>query len=289
MLQVEQEEWDHVRNLYERLLERTHHVKVWISFAKCEHSMSTEDNIANARAVFQRANRALRMCQEKEQRLMLLEAWRDFEDEFGDAENEEKVKKLMPRKVTRRRQVTTDDGSQTRWEEYIDYIFPDDEAAKPSLLLLAKAKEWAKKQKEHTQTLEEITSEVENPCYEETSEINPDLDRDDSDVEIGSSSSESSSESDQEVEITKNGKENKKRRKPSCENSDDDKTASKKRELNKKTYSSSSDEEIDRTKMREVNRKYQTLREEKRPRIKKESGSSSSSSDSSSESTENEK
>merc|ERR1711913_179756 len=78
----------------------------------------------------------------------LLESWKDFEEEFGTKDSEEKVEKLMPRKVTRRRQVTSDDGAQTRWEEYIDYIFPDDEAAKPSLLLLAKAKEWVKKQKE---------------------------------------------------------------------------------------------------------------------------------------------
>ncbi|XP_071547455.1 crooked neck-like protein 1 [Panulirus ornatus] len=287
--EVEQEEWDRVRSLYERLLERTHHVKVWISFAKCEHSMTTEDNIVHARGVFQRANRALRLCQEKEQRLMLLEAWRDFEDEFGDAENEDKVKKLMPRKVTRRRQVTTDDGSQTRWEEYIDYIFPDDEAAKPSLLLLAKAKEWAKKQKEHTENLEEITPEAENPCFEETAEINPDLDRDDSDVEIGSSS-ESSSEHDEEEEMIKNGRKEKKRRKPSFESSDNDKIASKKKESKKSSYSTSTDEEIEKTKMREDNRKSHIFREERRSRTKKEnSRSSESSSDSSSESNDNEK
>ena len=29
------------------------------------------------------------------------------------------------------------------WEEYWDYIFPDDEGAKPNLKLLAMAKQWA--------------------------------------------------------------------------------------------------------------------------------------------------
>ncbi|XP_064107500.1 uncharacterized protein LOC135216265 [Macrobrachium nipponense] len=57
---VGQEEWDRVRGLNERLLERTHHVKVWISYAKCEYSMPSEDNIQRStRAVFTRANRAL--------------------------------------------------------------------------------------------------------------------------------------------------------------------------------------------------------------------------------------
>ena len=30
------------------------------------------------------------------------------------------------------------------WEEYFDYIFPDDEGAKPNLRLLAIAKSWKK-------------------------------------------------------------------------------------------------------------------------------------------------
>jgi len=35
------------------------------------------------------------------------------------------------------------------WEEYYDYIFPDDESAQPNLKLLAMAKMW-KKQTEET-------------------------------------------------------------------------------------------------------------------------------------------
>jgi len=205
--EVEQEEWDNVRRLYERLLERTQHVKVWISYAKFEHSVPTESSVMHARVLFQKANKDLRSCQEKEQRLMLLESWKDFEEEFGTKDSEEKVEKLMPRKVTRRRQVTSDDGAQTRWEEYIDYIFPDDEAAKPSLLLLAKAKEWVKKQKEQ-QEEEPASSQAESTNVgadiDDNETIDRDLDRDDSDVEIGETSSESdSSDSDNEGEKKK--------------------------------------------------------------------------------------
>jgi hypothetical protein len=38
--------------------------------------------------------------------------------------------------------IQTDAG----WEEYFDYIFPDDESAQPNLKLLAMAKMWKKKQ-----------------------------------------------------------------------------------------------------------------------------------------------
>lgn len=44
------------------------------------------------------------------------------------------------------------DVSQTDagWEEYYDYIFPDDESAQPNLKLLAMAKMWKKQTEEAT-------------------------------------------------------------------------------------------------------------------------------------------
>merc|ERR1711876_145691 len=86
---------------------------------------------------------------EKEERLMLLEAWTDFESEDGDEKSQAQVADLMPRRVKKRRKIETEDGSDQGWEEYFDYIFPEDEAAKPNLKLLAMAKMW-KKQKETT-------------------------------------------------------------------------------------------------------------------------------------------
>lgn len=52
----------------------------------------------------------MRNCEEKEERLMLLESWRSFEDEFGTASDKERVDKLMPEKVKKRRKVQADDG-----------------------------------------------------------------------------------------------------------------------------------------------------------------------------------
>jgi hypothetical protein len=52
----------------------------------------------------------------------------------------------MPRRVRRRKEIFNDDGTSEGWEEYHDYIFPDEEAAGPNLKLLNMAKMWKAKQ-----------------------------------------------------------------------------------------------------------------------------------------------
>merc|ERR1719228_2656366 len=142
--ETEQEETDKARELYRRLLDRTQHVKVWLSYAQFELQVEHEDRIQQARHVYEQANKELRRSREKEERLMLLEAWRDFEREDGDEKSQAEVQQLLPRRVKKRRKVQTEDGSDQGWEEYFDYIFPEDEAAKPNLKLLAMAKMWKK-------------------------------------------------------------------------------------------------------------------------------------------------
>lgn len=46
--EVELEDWDKARDLYERLLDKTKHVKVWLSYAKFETSI---EEFGNAREV----------------------------------------------------------------------------------------------------------------------------------------------------------------------------------------------------------------------------------------------
>ncbi|KAF0291869.1 Crooked neck-like protein 1 [Amphibalanus amphitrite] len=146
--ETEQEEFDRTRQLYERLLQRTQHVKVWMSFAQFELRLAADGGAAQARAVYQRASGALRQSEEKEERLMLLEAWKNFEEEHGSEETLLQVQKMMPKRVKRRRKIVTDDGEETGWEEYFDYIFPEDEAARPNLKLLQMAKLWRKQQED---------------------------------------------------------------------------------------------------------------------------------------------
>ena len=147
--EISQEEPDNARQLYERLLERTSHVKVWLSYAKFELNNQIEDNlnIALARRVYERANDSLKNYGEKESRVLLLENWRDFENSHGTDSTKEKVESKMPKRIKKRQKVVDEEGAEQGWEEIFDYIFPEDEAGKPNLKFLAAAKNW-KKQKE---------------------------------------------------------------------------------------------------------------------------------------------
>lgn len=144
--EMEQEENDNARQLYERLLERTQHIKVWLSYAKFEASLSPEEGAATARSVYERANKSLMSSTSSEERAMLLEAWRDFERKFGDEGSIEAVRKRMPRRIKKKRKVYREDGTDAGWEEYWDYIFPDDATAAPNLKLLQMARMWKQKQ-----------------------------------------------------------------------------------------------------------------------------------------------
>ncbi|KAJ3341081.1 Crooked neck-like protein 1 [Gonapodya sp. JEL0774] len=140
--EVGEEEWENARGLYERLLKRTEHVKVWISFANFEASATDVEpyqRLVNARAVFERAQNILkrRGADLKEERVVLMESWKDFERTYGDAESLSKIESRMPKVVKKRRRVE-ETGA---WEEYMDYVFPEDEAEqKPALKLLQMAK-----------------------------------------------------------------------------------------------------------------------------------------------------
>lgn len=153
--EMEQEEFGKTRSLYQRLLQRTKHVKVWLSYAQFELSVNDENSVQQTRSVYRQANSALKDCDEKEERLMLLEAWKEFEYEHGDDRSLAAVAKMMPNKVKRRRKIQTESGTDSGWEEYYDYIFPDDESAQPNLKLLAMAKMWKKQTEEASHNVED--------------------------------------------------------------------------------------------------------------------------------------
>ncbi|XP_023250110.1 crooked neck-like protein 1 [Seriola lalandi dorsalis] len=218
--EIEQEEFGNTRNLYKRLLQRTQHVKVWISYAKFELSIDSPDRLQKCRQIYEEANKGMRSCEEKEERLMLLESWREFEKEFGSDSTMERVRKLLPEKVKKRRKLTAEDGSDAGWEEYYDYIFPEDAANQPNLKLLAMAKMWKRKQADDTveqvpdksPTAEEAAlSSSSEPAAENQPENDSDNnteteteqektydDRDDDNSSSSSSSSESDSEEEEE-------------------------------------------------------------------------------------------
>ncbi|XDV41225.1 hypothetical protein PO909_010123 [Leuciscus waleckii] len=220
--EIEQEEYDNTRGLYKRLLQRTQHVKVWISYAQFEMSIDSDDRIQRCRQIYEEANKSMQGCEEKEERLMLLESWRDYEEEFGSLANKDRVQKLLPEKVKKRRKITAEDGSDAGWEEYYDYIFPEDAANQPNLKLLAMAKMWKKQQQVEEEQEEEEEEEEEEqqvpqgkepqessepeeeePAAHREQKEKENDDRDDDDESSSSSSSSSDSESDSNHEDDK--------------------------------------------------------------------------------------
>ncbi|KAI0987533.1 hypothetical protein GJ496_010214 [Pomphorhynchus laevis] len=145
-------EFDKARQLFERLLQITENVKVWISYALFEAAIENEnESEKRAREIFKRAHECLRTA-DRQQRALLLEKWHDFEKSCNKMETIQYVETLMPKKVKNRRKVVDEQGMESGWEEYSEYIFPDEESVDPSLKLLAIAKQW-KRQKDNNNSI----------------------------------------------------------------------------------------------------------------------------------------
>ncbi|KAI8371517.1 uncharacterized protein BYT42DRAFT_616603 [Radiomyces spectabilis] len=150
--EIEEEEYKRTRDLYVRLLERTDHVKVYISFAQFELSVPYEEGddqgVRRARKIFETAYDSMKDKKLKEERVLLLESWKDFEENYGTTETQEAVQKKMPKVVKKRRRAPDSTEDNIIWEEYFDYIFPDDEVQSKNLKLLEMAQAWQAKQKQ---------------------------------------------------------------------------------------------------------------------------------------------
>ncbi|KDN43411.1 pre-mRNA-splicing factor CLF1 [Tilletiaria anomala UBC 951] len=202
--EFEMREWNNVNRLYESLVERSGHVKVWISYALAqigsaiaeeededapdededeaeqaqerrppkEHSEEAlearrqrrEERKEQTRRIFDRAYKDLKMRGLKEERVVLLEAWKSFEAQHGaDADGlNAKLKEVearMPRVVKKRREAMGGEGM----EEYYDMLFPDDEdgKGKPSFKLLQMAHAWRAQQQAQAQ--EQAQAQAEEP------------------------------------------------------------------------------------------------------------------------------
>ncbi|KAA8530062.1 hypothetical protein F0562_004771 [Nyssa sinensis] len=154
--EISQHEFERSRELYERLLDRTKHLKVWISYAKFEASSDLPEDAAQeqknqclqrARRVFEKAINYYRTCapELKEERAMLLEEWSKMESDFGELGDLNLVRVKLPKKLKRRRQIEIEDGLVPARYEYIDYLFPE-EMQTTNLKILEAAYSW-KKQK----------------------------------------------------------------------------------------------------------------------------------------------
>lgn len=139
-------DYERVRELYEVLLERTgFHLKIWVSYANMEASLP-DDGMTKARAILQRAYDHFKAHEANTERLVLLEAWKELEMAHGDDQQIQAITSKFPRRIKKRRKIAQEEGEGDLWEEFYDYIFPDDEAeqskAKGHLKLLELAHKW---------------------------------------------------------------------------------------------------------------------------------------------------
>ena len=147
--------FDRVRELYQKLLNKTKHVKVWLSYARFESDTAHSPQLT--RQVYSQATQHFKANEPdlKEERLLIFENWLRFENsELGDPEERSKVEARLPKRVKKRRRtkvVNQETGLEVTdenagWEEYYDYLFPDDEKEqqKKSLKILELAHKWKK-------------------------------------------------------------------------------------------------------------------------------------------------
>ena len=112
--EIDQQEWERTRELYRSLLSRTTHVKVWISFARFE--VDTPTGIEGAADVFAEAEKHFKTSGQKEERVMILDAWKEMEVGTGDEDRLAVVTSKMPKRLKKKRPVRDDAGEEVGWE-----------------------------------------------------------------------------------------------------------------------------------------------------------------------------
>ena len=155
--EIERGDLSAARALYSRLLMRTQHAKVWLSLATFEATVAGDAEAARGAYSRGYAHFKASGADGNESRALLVETWRAFElalrdddlahggDGASAAPHVRVVEALVPRKVVRRRELHAGgdpSGPVTGWEEYYDYIFPDDETKPASMKLLELAARW---------------------------------------------------------------------------------------------------------------------------------------------------
>jgi tetratricopeptide (TPR) repeat protein len=155
--EIEKGEYDKTRALYERLLARTQHPKVWMSYAAFYASILGDAEAA--RKIYSRAADHFKTQGDdgKEHRALILETSLAFEQglvdddvaQGGDGSQYSKFLKdaesKAPKVVIKRREIHAEGdeaGPVVSYEEYKDYIFPDDDNKPAALKLLDLAQRW---------------------------------------------------------------------------------------------------------------------------------------------------
>lgn len=147
-----------VEAVYDRLLERTKHIKVWLAYARFHYNSITDgpadedrssggeqqqDGVERARQVMERAFKHFKSTPET--RLLLLESWLALEQSLANGIREDgrivqSLQVRFPRRIKRRRVAAANNEVE---EEYWELHFPDDDIADSGAMrLLEMAHAW---------------------------------------------------------------------------------------------------------------------------------------------------
>lgn len=164
-LESQEREYERARDLFERYLDTDKDsTLIWIKRALFELTIPTQAQIeeyekkiqetdedidfefevletakVKTREVFEKALTHFKSKDLKDERVVILEAFKKFEHVHGDADSISKIEKRQPTVIKKVKQL--EDGSH---QEYFDYVFPDD---KKFSKFLENAKKWAKQNK----------------------------------------------------------------------------------------------------------------------------------------------
>ncbi|GAW79216.1 splicing factor [Plasmodium gonderi] len=155
-LEINLQEYEKAKKLYERLLNITQHYKVFKSYAEFQYIYF--DDIAKCREILENG---IEFCKKSElinERCILLNFLYEIEKDYGDKEVIEKVQKRLPKKVKKRKIIKKDEDEIM--EEFTTYVFPDDGNQSQNMKIFQKALEWKKKMEQERLESEAKKKEV---------------------------------------------------------------------------------------------------------------------------------
>ena len=150
-----------VESLFERLLQLAPHSKVFISYSQYESTESMD----KAREVLERGITLFKENHENEMRHQLLLALKSLEEAIED--NDERIASVTKRQAKKVKKVRHDPETGID-EDYIDYIFPDDETNSIQMNMLKAASKWK------MNTMKQTESEAKKVKVSETVDIDSD-------------------------------------------------------------------------------------------------------------------
>lgn len=94
--------------------------------------------------MYRRVDKQLKELKQTDERRNLHESWLNFEITHGDETSQSEIIKNTPKRVKNTRQIPSNEGGTMEWEEFWEYVFPDEVTKAPNQKLLEMAKKWKK-------------------------------------------------------------------------------------------------------------------------------------------------